>query len=143
MLYWYIILYIIQLTLDNSNTRKLEHLGRSNFFQGPLNPFQAKKVSITRTLDRSNFFRGPVNVRVIESQLYKQQEFRRRSAVVRSLDYRVGGPCSIPARCYGNSLGKWMYLRPGWPMPCEGNWVVSPRLLTATYNNVDIVARMG
>ena len=27
-------------------------------------------------------------------------------------------------------------------MPCEGNWVASPRLLMSTYNNVDIVARL-
>ena len=29
---------------------------------------------------------------------------------------------SIPTRCC-DSFGKWMYLRPGQPMPCEGNWV--------------------
>ena len=28
---------------------------------------------------------------------------------------------------YGDSLGKWMNLRLGQPMPCEGNWVISPR----------------
>ena len=37
--------FIIQLTLDNSSTRKLEHLGRSNKFVGPLDEF----LSITLT----------------------------------------------------------------------------------------------
>ena len=37
----------------------------------------------------------------------------------------TGDRSSIPA--YGDSLGKWMNLRLDQPMPCEGNWVVSPR----------------
>ena len=40
------------------------------------------------------------------------------------LAYRVKGPGSIPIQCY-DSLGKWMYLRPGQPMPCEENWLPS------------------
>ena len=40
-------------------------------------------------------------------------------------DYYTGDHGSIPT--HGNSLGKWMNLSPGQPMPYEGNWVVSPR----------------
>ena len=32
-----------------------------------------------------------------------------------------------PIPTHGDSLGKWMNLRPGQPMPCQENWVVSPR----------------
>ena len=47
---------------------------------------------------------------------------RRSSVVVIGLDCHPGGRGSILTRCC-DSLGKWMYLRPGQPMPCEGNWV--------------------
>ena len=49
---------------------------------------------------------------------------RRSSVVVTVPDCRLGDPGSIPTQCY-DSLGKWMYLRPGQPIPCEGNWVPS------------------
>ena len=49
----------------------------------------------------------------------------RRGIVVMDFDCYTGNCGSIPA--HGDSLGKWMNLRLGQPMPCEGNWVVSPR----------------
>ena len=42
-----------------------------------------------------------------------------------NFDCYTGDRGSIPA--HGDSLGKWMNLRLGQPMPCEGNRVVSPR----------------
>ena len=53
------------------------------------------------------------------------QETRRRGLVVMDFDCYIGDRSSIPTQ--GDSLGKWMNLHPGQPMPCEGNWVVSPR----------------
>ena len=47
---------------------------------------------------------------------------------------------SIPT--HGNSLGKWMNLCPGQPMPCEGNWSVQGADRTLTYI-VSIIAKMG
>ena len=41
------------------------------------------------------------------------------------MDCYTGDRGSIPT--HGDSLGKWMNLRLGQPMPCEGNWVVSPK----------------
>ena len=57
----------IQLTLDNSNTRKLEHLITSYKFVGPLNLitlFRLKKISITRILGNSNISLGRTNLSV-------------------------------------------------------------------------------
>ena len=57
----------IQLTLDNSNTRKLEHLITSYKFVGPLNLitlFRLKKISITRILENSNISLGRTNLSV-------------------------------------------------------------------------------
>ena len=59
----------LQLTLDNLNTRKLEHLVRSNIFVGPLNLlilFRKKNLynSNARKLEhlgRSNIFVGPLD----------------------------------------------------------------------------------
>ena len=51
---------------------------------------------------------------------------RCRGIVVMDFNcYTAGDRGSIPAQ--GDSLGKWMNLRLGQPMPYEGNWVVSPR----------------
>ena len=50
---------------------------------------------------------------------------RCRGLVVMDFDCYTGDRSSIPT--HGDSLGKWMNLRPGKPMPCEGNCVVSPR----------------
>ena len=50
---------------------------------------------------------------------------RRRGIVVKDFDCYTGDRGSIPA--HGDSLGKWMNLRLGQPMPCEGNWVIGPR----------------
>ena len=55
---YFYFLFFIQSTLDNSNTRKLEQLGRSNFFQGPLSLqalLRQKKSRKLEHLDRSNF----------------------------------------------------------------------------------------
>ena len=51
--------------------------------------------------------------------------YRRRGIVVIYLGSWIGEEGSIPT--HGGSLGKWTNLRPGQPMPCEGNLVVSPR----------------
>ena len=64
-----IVINLIQLTLDNSNTRKLEHLVRSNKFVGTLNLltlFRQRNLynSNTRKLEhhgRSNKFVGPLD----------------------------------------------------------------------------------
>ena len=50
---------------------------------------------------------------------------RLRGIVVMDFDCYTGDRGSIPT--HGDSFGKWMNLLPGHPMPCEGNWVVSPR----------------
>ena len=55
-------------------------------------------------------------------------------------DCYTGGHSSIPT--HADSPGKWMNLRPGQPMPCEGNWVVSSRCWRDTYK-MFIIARMG
>ena len=50
---------------------------------------------------------------------------RRRGIVVMDFDCYTGDRGSIPA--HSDSLGNWMNLRLGQPMPCEGNRVVSPK----------------
>ena len=48
-----------------------------------------------------------------------------RGIVVIDFDCYTGDRGLIPT--HGDSLGKWMNLCLGQPMPCEGDWVVSPR----------------
>ena len=62
---------------------------------------------------------------------------RRRGIVVMDFDCYTGDRSSIPT--HDDSLGKWMNLRLGKPMPCEGNWVADEIL---TYI-VSINAKMG
>ena len=65
----------------------------------------------------------------------------RLGIVVKDFDCCTGDRSSIPTR--GDSLGKWMNLRLGQPMPCEGNWVVSPRCWQDINYKASIIAKMG
>ena len=58
-------------------------------------------------------------------QWYADDIIWRRGLVVMDFDCYTGDHGSIPT--HADSLGKWMNLRPGQPMPCEGYWVISPR----------------
>ena len=51
--------------------------------------------------------------------------WRRYIVVIMDFDCYTGDRDLIPT--HDDSLGKWMNLLPGQPIPCEGNWVVSPR----------------
>ena len=75
-----------------------------------------------------NKFSFAIYSRHYNNRLKRKLAQRRHGTVVINLDSCTGDQGSIPT-C-GGSLGKWANLRPGQPMPCEGNWVVSPRLLT-------------
>ena len=55
-------------------------------------------------------------------------------------DCYIGGCSSIPT--HSDSIGKWMYLRPDQPMPCEGNRVISSKCWRNTYI-VSLIAKMG
>ena len=68
-------------------------------------------------------------------------KLRRCGIVVMDFDCYTGDRSSIPT--HSDSLGKWMNLRLGWPMPCEGNWVVSPRCWQDINYIVSIIAKMG
>ena len=65
----------------------------------------------------------------IHTEVYKYT--RSCGTVVLVCDFYTGSCSSIPT--HGDSLGKWMNLRPGQPMPCEGNWVIISRCWQDTY----------
>ena len=71
---------------------------------------------------------------VVKYKHYSISGRRRCGIVVMDFNYYTGNCGSISS--HSNSLGKWMNLRLGKPMPCEGNWVVSPWCLS--WRDIDL-----
>ena len=70
---------------------------------------------------------------IANKQKYEWAILERCSSVVAISLPAVRDPGSIPTQCY-DSLGKWMYLHPGQPIPCEENWV--PSALIQEYEEI-------
>ena len=100
--------------------------------------FFRMKISIFSILKNEQFYLTDWQ----SSVACNHESMWRRVIVIMDFDFYTGDCGLIPT--YGNSLGKWMNLHPDQPMPCEGNWVVSPRCWQdIDLHSVYIIAEMG